>query len=90
MELLRVSIGFLQLAHAIEPSVTLDEGYAHAWPATRRQILDADILVIGTPPRSGEHSSAGNRTMECADAFLEKKDDKGRWFLRPGHCLLWG
>ena len=33
----------------IKPGVTSDEGEGDEWPALRRRILDADILVMGTP-----------------------------------------
>ena len=33
----------------IKPGVTSDEGDGDEWPALRRRILDADILVFGTP-----------------------------------------
>ncbi len=74
-----VSTEFLQLAdHDIKPGVTSDEGEGDAWPAIRRKILDADILVMGTPIWMGQPSSVCKRALERMDAFLEEKDDKGR------------
>lgn len=74
-----VSTEFLQLAdHDIKPGVTSDEGEGDAWPAIRKKILDADILVMGTPIWMGQPSSVCKRALERMDAFLEEKDDKGR------------
>jgi hypothetical protein len=50
MEPLGMSPAFLQLAdYDIKPGVTSDEGNGDNWPGIRRQILDVDILVMGTP-----------------------------------------
>ncbi|HEV7247298.1 MAG TPA: NAD(P)H-dependent oxidoreductase [Shinella sp.] len=79
MEPYDVSTTFIQLAdHDIKPGVTSDEGEGDAWPGIRRKILDADILVMGTPIWMGQPSSVCKRAMERMDAFLEEKDDKGR------------
>ena len=64
--------------HDIKPGVTSDEGDGDAWPAIRQQILDADILVLGTPIWLGQPSSLAHRVMERMDAFLGETDDEGR------------
>src|SRR4029079_1762806 len=43
--------------HDIKPGVTSDEGPGDAWPDLRRRILDADILIFGTPVWLGQMSS---------------------------------
>lgn len=69
----------LQLAgYDIKPGVTSDEGDGDDWPEIRRQILDADILAMGTAIRMGQPSSICKRALKRMDAFLEEKDDKGR------------
>lgn len=74
-----VTTQFVQLAdHDIKPGVTSDEGEGDAWPGIRQKILDADILVMGTPIWMGQPSSVCKRALERMDAFLEEKDDKGR------------
>jgi len=79
MEPLGVSTTFLQLAdYDIKPGVTSDEGNGDDWPGIRRKILDADILVMGTPIWMGQPSSVCKRALERMDAFLEEKDDAGR------------
>ena len=62
----------------VRPGVTSDEGDGDAWPELRRQILDTDVLVIGTPVWLGQPSSVAKRVLERLDAFLSETDDAGR------------
>jgi multimeric flavodoxin WrbA len=62
----------------IKPGVTSDEGSGDEWPDLRRRILDADILVFGTPIWLGQPSSIAKRVTERLDAFLGETDDGGR------------
>jgi len=62
----------------VRPGVTSDEGDGDEWPALRRRILDADILVLGTPIWLGQPSSVAKRVLERMDAFLGETDDQGR------------
>lgn len=64
--------------HNIKPGVTSDEGGGDEWPAVRKAVLDADILIIGTPIWMGQTSSVTKRALERMDAFLEETDDEGR------------
>ena len=64
--------------HAVLPGVSSDEGEGDDWPQIRRQILDADILVFGTPIWLGHASSLAQRVLERMDAFLAETDDVGR------------
>lgn len=63
---------------AIKPGVTSDEGPGDDWPSLRQRILDADILVLGTPIWLGQPSSIAKRVTERMDAFLGETDDGGR------------
>lgn len=65
-------------AHDVRPGVTSDEGPADAWPQIRRQVLAADILILGTPIWLGQPSSVCKRVLERMDAFLGETDDAGR------------
>ena len=64
--------------HDVKPGVTSDEGNGDAWPDIRRRILDADILIFGTPIWLGQASSVAKRVMERMDAFLSETDEQGR------------
>ena len=54
------------------------EGPGDDWPSIRQQILDADILIMGTPVWMGQPSSICKRVLERMDAFLGETDDQGR------------
>ena len=62
----------------IAPGVSSDEGNGDDWPSLRRQILDADIFVLGTPIWMGHPCSNAQRVLERLDAFLGETDDVGR------------
>jgi multimeric flavodoxin WrbA len=62
----------------VKPGVTSDEGEGDAWPALRQKVLDAHIVLLGTPIWLGQPSSIAKRVMERMDAFLEETDDQGR------------
>jgi multimeric flavodoxin WrbA len=74
-----VETEILRLAdYDIKPGVTSDEGAGDAWPSIRTKILDADILILGTPIWMGQPSSVAKRSLERMDAFFEETDDQGR------------
>jgi multimeric flavodoxin WrbA len=50
------------------PGVSANEGPPDEWPTVRRRILDADILVLGTPIWLGHPSSIAQRVLERLDA----------------------
>jgi multimeric flavodoxin WrbA len=64
--------------HNIKPGVQSDEGEGDDWPKLRQRVIDADILIIGTPVWLGQPSSVAKRVLERLDAFLGETDDRGR------------
>jgi len=62
----------------ILPGVKSDEGPGDDWPALRKRILAADILLFGTPIWLGQPSSVAKRVLERMDAFLGETDEQGR------------
>ena len=64
--------------HVAKPGVTSDEGGGDEWPDIRRRILEADILIYGTPIWLGQMSSIAKCVVERMDAFLSETDSKGR------------
>lgn len=64
--------------HDVAPGVSADEGDGDAWPALRRRVLDADVLVLATPTWLGHPSSVCQRVLERLDAELSETDDRGR------------
>ncbi|MEI4506848.1 NAD(P)H-dependent oxidoreductase [Sphingopyxis sp. CCNWLW253] len=65
-------------AHNVKWGVTSNQGPDDEWPAIRKQILTADILIFGTPIWMGQASSVAKLVMERMDAFLSETDDRGR------------
>jgi multimeric flavodoxin WrbA len=64
--------------HDVRPGVALDMGDGDAWPSIRRQMLDADILILATPTWMGQPSSICQRVLERFDAELSEHDEEGR------------
>lgn len=62
----------------IKSGVTSDEGEGDDWPALRKRVIAADILIIGSPIWLGQPSSIAKRVLERMDAFLSEKDERGR------------
>jgi multimeric flavodoxin WrbA len=50
-----------------------------AWPELRRDTLDADLLVIGTPIWLGRPSSIAKRVLERLDAFSVRPTARVGW-----------
>lgn len=64
--------------HPVAFGVSTDEGDGDAWPALRRQVLAADILVLSTPIWMGQPSAVCKMVLERLDAELGETDDEGR------------
>lgn len=62
----------------ILPGVESDMGKGDEWPALRKQILAADILVIATPTWLGQPSSITQRVLERMDAMISETGKEGR------------
>lgn len=63
---------------SIMPGVTSNEGRGDDWPKLRQRILEADILIVGTPIWMGQPSSVAKRICERMDAFFDELDDRQR------------
>lgn len=82
---LGVTVESLRVADLnILPGVTSDEGEGDDWPSVRRKIMEADILVIGTPIWLGQPSSLCKRVLERMDAFIGEADKS------TGHMPAYG
>lgn len=64
--------------HRILPGVEVDMGEGDAWPALRRRVLAADILVFATPTWLGNMSSVAQRVLERLDAELSLTNEDGQ------------
>jgi multimeric flavodoxin WrbA len=64
--------------HDVRFGVSTDEGDGDAWPALRRKLLDAHILVMATPIWMGQPASVCKMVLERLDAELSEMDAQGR------------
>lgn len=65
----------------VRPGVEKDMGEGDQWPVLREKLLEADILVFGTPTWMGHLSSVAARVLERLDAELSETDDENRPIL---------
>nr|WP_297428098.1 flavodoxin family protein [uncultured Actinotalea sp.] len=71
--------------HPIAPGVQPDMREAgfpdDAWPDLTPRVLDADILVLGTPLWLGEKSSVATRVIERLYALSGETNDRGQYLF---------
>ncbi len=69
-----------------------EEGLTDDWPAIQRKILDADILVIGTPIWLGTKSSVASLVIERMYAYSGDRNaqDQYVYYGKTGGCVITG
>lgn len=69
-----------------------EEGLADDWPAIQQKIIDADILVIGTPIWLGDKSSVATQVVERMYAYSGDMNDKGQYIYygKTAGCVITG
>lgn len=62
------------------------------WPIIQKEVMDADILVIGTPIWLGERSSVASMVMERLYSNSSKQNEEGQYayYGRAGGCIITG
>lgn len=65
--------------HVVGHGMARDTGHGDTWPAIYEQVMDADILVIGTPIWLGEMSSLAVKAIERLYATSSDRNDKGQY-----------
>jgi len=63
-----------------------------AWPSLFERIINADILIVGTPIWLGEKSSEAQKLIERLYAMSGKTNDKGQYIFygKVGGCMVTG
>ena len=81
-----------EIAPGVETDMT-DHGFARDdWPPIERQVLSADILVIGTPIWLGDKTSVCTRVIERLYGYSGQVNDQGQWIYygRVGGVVVTG
>ena len=82
----------LDIPPGVQPDMTEHGWNSDGWPAVQKQVMAADILVIGTPIWLGDKSSICTRVIERLYGYSGKLNDKGQWayYGRVGGCIITG
>ena len=69
-----------------------EEGKPDNWPEIQKKIMDADILVMGTPIWLGDKSSVATQVIERMYAYSGDTNDKGQYLYygKTGGCIITG
>ncbi len=81
-----------QVASGVYPDMR-DHGWKEdEWPALSKRILEADILIIGSPIWLGEKSSEAKKLIERLYSLSSKTNEKGQFLFydRVGGCIITG
>lgn len=62
------------------------------WPDIQKKVMDADILIIGTPIWLGEKSSVCTKVIERLYSHSAELNDEGQYayYGRTGGCIITG
>lgn len=80
------------IAFGVYPDMK-EHGWAHDdWPAIQKKVMDANILVIGTPIWLGEKSSVATQVIERLYGLSGETNEHGQYayYGRVGGCLVTG
>ena len=80
------------IAFGVYPDMTEHGWDTDAWPAIQDKVMEAEILVIGTPIWLGEKSSVCNLVVERLYGFSGELNDQGQYayYGKVGGCLVTG
>lgn len=97
MEKEKVSIQEIRLidhevASGVYPDMTEHGWEQDEWPTLFEKIIQADILIIGTPIWLGEKSSIAQKLIERLYAMSGKTNSKGQYIYygKAGGCIITG
>lgn len=80
------------VASGVYPDMTEKGWNKDEWPELSKKVLDADILVIGTPIWLGEKSSEAQKLIERLYSLSGETNNKGQYIYygRVGGCIITG
>ncbi|TXD52003.1 MULTISPECIES: flavodoxin family protein [unclassified Polaribacter] len=81
-----------EVATGVYPDMTEHGWEIDEWPSLFKRIIEADILIIGTPIWLGEKSSVAQKLIERLYAMSAKMNDKGQYIFygKVGGCIITG
>ncbi|MGW8123921.1 flavodoxin family protein [Roseivirga echinicomitans] len=81
-----------EVASGVYPDMTEHGWEKDEWPALVKRVLDADILIVGTPIWLGEKSSVAQKLIERLYAMSGMQNDKGQYLFygKVGGCVITG
>ena len=82
----------LDIPPGVQPDMTEHGWDSDGWPAIQKQVMAADILIIGTPIWLGDKSSICTRVIErlygCSGKLNDR--DQSAYYGRVGGCIVTG
>lgn len=80
------------VASGVYPDMTEHGWEKDEWPAIFEKVMEADILIVGTPIWLGEKSSEAQKLIERLYAMSGKTNDKGQYIFygKVGGCMVTG
>jgi len=80
------------VASGVQPDMTKHGWDADEWPSIYKKIINADILIVGTPIWLGEKSSEAQKLIERLYAMSGMTNDKGQYvyYGKVGGCIVTG
>jgi len=80
------------VAFGVYPDMTDHGRDKDAWPDIQKKVMDANILIIGTPIWLGEKSSVATMVTERLYSYSGKTNEHGQYsyYGRAGGCIVTG
>ncbi|WP_445663952.1 flavodoxin family protein [Fodinibius sp. AD559] len=80
------------IAPGVYPDMTEHSFEEDDWPEIQQKVMDANILIIGSPIWLGEKSSVATKVIERLYGYSGDLNDKGQYayYGRVGGCLITG
>jgi len=81
-----------QIAYGVYPDMTEHGWDRDDWPEIQQKIMDANILVIGSPIWLGEKSSLATLAVERLYSYSGEQNEAGQYayYGRTGGCIITG
>jgi len=81
-----------QVANGVYPDMTEYGWEQDEWPLLFKRIIEADVLIVGTPIWLGEKSSVAQKLIERLYAMSNVTNSKGQYIFygKVGGCIITG